>query len=285
MVSLLLIAGAACRQMLSSPNSSFVVASPFKVPHSPSNLLSLGFVLLGNKASMMSRLWSWLQAFLLVLTVTEAQSSTASSGPTSITTTYAPQFTVPDRVNYGQNLLPNIYDPKAPVAQDLCPGYRASNLGTSSTGLKAHLTLAGPACNAYGTDVHNLDLLVEYQTDSRLHINIRPSHITAHNKSWYLLSTDYVPAPNQERGSSSTSDLTFSWLNSQRSGFGFNVTRNSTGEVLFSTTGTRLVFENQFIELVTHQSESYNIYGLGEVIHGLRMGNNFTRTIYAADVG
>jgi alpha-glucosidase len=81
-----------------------------------------------------------------------------------------------------------------------------------------------------------------------------------------------------------TSDLTFSWSNS-RGGFGFNVTRNSTGEVLFSTTGTKLVYENQFIEFVSHQPENYNLYGLGEVMHEFRLGNNFTRTIYAADVG
>ena len=31
--------------------------------------------------------------------------------------------------------------------------------------------------------------------------------------------------------------------------------------------------------------EDYNLYGLGERIHGLRLNNNFTATIYAADVG
>ncbi len=192
---------------------------------------------------------------------------------------------MPDYVNYGVNLLPNIYDPKAPNAQAKCSGYRASNVQTSPSQLTAHLTLAGQACNVYGTDIHDLDLLVEYQTDSRLHVKITPSHVTAHNQSWYLLSTEYVPAPSLEGGSSTGSDLTFSWSQSQTSGFGFNVTRKSTREVLFSTTGTSLVFENQFIELVSHQPENYNLYGLGEVIHGLRMGNNFTRTIYAADVG
>ena len=181
--------------------------------------------------------------------------------------------------------MPNIYNPKAPVAQNLCPGYRASNLQASSTGLTASLTLAGNACNVYGTDIRQLKLKVEYQTNSRLHVNIQPSHITSQNQSQYLLSTDYVPAASQESGSMSTSDLTFSWANTRGSGFGFNVTRNSTGEVLFSTTGTKLVYENQFIEFVTSQPENYNLYGLGEVIHELRMGNNFTRTIYAADVG
>ncbi|KIW81454.1 hypothetical protein Z517_04479 [Fonsecaea pedrosoi CBS 271.37] len=206
-----------------------------------------------------------------------AQSSTATSA--------AAQFTVPASADFGVTLLPNIDDPTAANAQVKCPGYTASQVSTSSTGLTAHLTLAGTACNVYGTDIHDLDLTVEYQTSSRLHVNIRPSHITSQNQSWYLLSTDYVPAGNQSGGSVTTSDLTFSWANSPSTGFGFNVTRNSTGDVLFSTTGAKLVFENQFIELVTHQHENYNLYGLGEVIHGLRLGNNLTRTIYAADVG
>ncbi|KIW19190.1 hypothetical protein PV08_03484 [Exophiala spinifera] len=212
------------------------------------------------------------------------QTSTAASRASS-TTSFTPQFTVPASADEGATLLPNIYDPTAADAQAECPGYNATGVKTSSTGLTAHLALAGSACNVYGTDVHDLDLTVEYQTDKRLHINIRPSHVSSENQSWYLLSTDYVPAPSQEQGTMTTSDLTFSWANTASSGFGFNVTRNGTGDVLFSTAGTKLVFENQFIELVTRQEENYNLYGLGEVIHGLRLGNNLTRTLYAADVG
>ena len=55
--------------------------------------------------------------------------------------------------------------------------------------------------------------------------------------------------------------------------------------VLFSTEGTKLVFENQFVEFASSLPENYNLYGLGESIHGLRLGNNSTKTIYAADAG
>jgi alpha-glucosidase len=226
------------------------------------------------------------RAVCLLLSVLQVagQSSSASPG-SSRTTSFRPEFTVPSSADLGATLLPNIYNPDAPVAQDLCPGYYAAVVSTTDTGLIAKLRLAGDACNVYGTDIRRLDLLVEYQTDHRLHVNIQPSHITAKNESWYVLSTDYVPAPSQEQGNLTSSDLTFSWANTRGSGFGFNVTRNSTGELLFSTTGTKLVYENQFIEFVTSQPENYNVYGLGEVIHELRLSNNFTRTIYAADVG
>lgn len=47
---------------------------------------------------------------------------------------------------------------------DDCPGYTATNIVQTTTGLTADLTLAGPACNVYGYDLGELKLLVEYQT-------------------------------------------------------------------------------------------------------------------------
>ncbi len=45
-----------------------------------------------------------------------------------------------------------------------CPGYAASSVKQAGTTLTADLTLAGSPCNAYGTDLKDLKLLVEYQT-------------------------------------------------------------------------------------------------------------------------
>jgi alpha-glucosidase len=45
-----------------------------------------------------------------------------------------------------------------------CPGYKASNVKTSATGLTADLKLAGAPCNAYGTDLEKLRLQVTYET-------------------------------------------------------------------------------------------------------------------------
>ena len=49
-----------------------------------------------------------------------------------------------------------------------CPGYAASNVQQSGSTLTADLTLAGSPCNAYGTDLTDLKLLVEYQTGGQL---------------------------------------------------------------------------------------------------------------------
>lgn len=47
---------------------------------------------------------------------------------------------------------------------DSCPGYKATNVKKSNSGLTASLTLAGTACNTYGTDLTDLSLIVEYQS-------------------------------------------------------------------------------------------------------------------------
>ena len=58
------------------------------------------------------------------------------------------------------SLLPR----QANATLDSCPGYKASNVETTDNGMTASLTLAGTACNAYGTDLEELTLTVEYQS-------------------------------------------------------------------------------------------------------------------------
>lgn len=45
-----------------------------------------------------------------------------------------------------------------------CPGYRASNVVKTSTGLTADLQIAGTKCNVFGTDVDRLKLSVNYDS-------------------------------------------------------------------------------------------------------------------------
>lgn len=54
------------------------------------------------------------------------------------------------------------------ATRDSCPGYTASNVASTSTGLTADLTLAGPACNIYGKDVHDLKLIVNYDSGNSI---------------------------------------------------------------------------------------------------------------------
>lgn len=137
-------------------------------------------------------------------------------------------------------------------------------------------------CNVYGTDIETLSFELDVQSAHRMRISIQPAYLDSSNSSQYLLSEEIVPEPEQEQDGQTT-DLQFSWTNEPT--FAFTVLRKSTGDVLFDTTGSVLVYENQFIEVVSQMPEEYNMYGMGERIHGLRLGNNFTATFYAADVG
>ncbi|KAL7620180.1 hypothetical protein AAE478_009173 [Parahypoxylon ruwenzoriense] len=191
-----------------------------------------------------------------------------------------------DESDVGQPVIPNIIDPLAINPQSVCPGYKASNVEATSNGLTALLTLAGDACNVYGTDIEALSLFVEYQAADRLHVEILPRYIGHENYTWFILPEELIPKPKAEKNEddyASRSDLDFSWSNEPT--FSFTVTRKSTGDILFTTEGTQLVYEDQFIEFGSSLPENYNLYGLGEVIHGFRLGNNFTRTFFAADVG
>lgn len=60
----------------------------------------------------------------------------------------------------------NTIDLRAPSTDPLasCPGYKASNVKTTSSSLTADLELAGHACNVYGTDLTDLTLSVVYET-------------------------------------------------------------------------------------------------------------------------
>ena len=48
-----------------------------------------------------------------------------------------------------------------------CPGYALSGVANTKNGFAAKLSLAGPACNAFGLDVQNLTLEVTYETKER----------------------------------------------------------------------------------------------------------------------
>ncbi|KAG2415014.1 alpha-glucosidase precursor [Aspergillus terreus] len=204
--------------------------------------------------------------------------------PSTSATASHTQFTIPASADVGAQLIANIDDPQAVNAQSVCPGYRASDVHHNSQGFTASLELAGDPCNVYGTDVEALTLTVEYQAKDRLNIQITPTHVDASNASWYILSEDLVPRPQvSSDGSAHDSDLAFSWSNEPS--FNFKVTRKATGDELFNTEGSTLVYENQFIEFVSALPEEYNLYGLGERMAQLRLLRNATLTMYAADIG
>jgi len=150
--------------------------------------------------------------------------------------------------------------------------------------MTADLTLAGEACNVYGNDIADLTLSVEYQSQNRLNVRMVPRYIAPSNESQYILSPYLTGLPGIEGNQTmSNGDLNLTYTNEPS--FQFEVSRAGSGEVLFSTFGNVIVFEDQFLELATSMPANYNVYGLAENIHQFRLGNNYTQTFYAADSG
>ncbi|OQD81138.1 hypothetical protein PENANT_c029G01722 [Penicillium antarcticum] len=213
-----------------------------------------------------------------------ASSHSASTSASSTSAAAYSQFSLPASADVGADLIANIDDPEAIDAQSACPGYKASNVKESARGLTATLGLAGKACNAYGTDVDSLDLSVEYLANDRLNVQIVPTYIDSSNSSWFLLDENTVPRAKSDGHASKTdSDLEITWSNEPS--FQFKITRKATGDAIFDTTGSHLVFEDQFIEFMTSLPKGYNLYGIGEHIQQLRLLDNATLTLYASDQG
>ena len=108
---------------------------------------------------------------------TPASASGWSTTLAGTPTAFRSVFTIPASADVGADLIPNIQDPQAIDAQDVCPGYKASQLQKTDSGISAVLTLAGNPCNVYGNDVDVLNLKVEYQSKDRLAVNISPKYL------------------------------------------------------------------------------------------------------------
>ena len=207
----------------------------------------------------------------------------ADAGPAAVdaaapTSTFHVELSVPGDADNGVPRLPTINDPLAKDAQTICPGYKASDVQTSDTGMTATLKLNGKHCQAYGNDIDTLALTMSYQAKDRVNVKIQPATIPAKQEWWYILPEYITPSPPTEPQAGNATlgnDMSFYWSNNPS--FNFKVVRDSTGDVLFNTAGSKLVFEDQFIEFVSQMPADYNLYGLGETIHSFRLGNNFTK--------
>ncbi|KAK3486259.1 glycosyl hydrolases family 31-domain-containing protein [Neurospora crassa] len=162
----------------------------------------------------------------------------------------------------------------APLAT--CPGYRVTNAQSGPSYLVADLTLAGTNCNLYSEDITNLRLTVEYQTDTRLHVLIADRE-----QNVYQIQDNILPRPLSQNASSQTADLRFTY---EAYPFSFKVTRVSTGDVLFDTSPSPLIFETQYLRLRTRLPSNPNLYGLGEHSDSFRLATNgYKRTLWNSE--
>ncbi|KAK3317301.1 glycoside hydrolase family 31 protein [Cercophora scortea] len=161
----------------------------------------------------------------------------------------------------------------APVTP--CAGYQATNVLQGDSYLVADLALASN-CSLYSQDIPNLRLLVEYQTETRLHVLIEDA-----DRNVYQVQERVLPRPSNQNISSARAALRFNLV---KSPFSFQVTRASTGEVLFDTSAAPLIFESQYVRLRTRLPKNANLYGLGEHSDDFRLPTtNYRRTFWNAE--
>ncbi|KAI3326439.1 glycoside hydrolase family 31 protein [Xylariaceae sp. AK1471] len=157
-----------------------------------------------------------------------------------------------------------------------CPGYSASNIKTTGSGLTADLTLAGKGCDVYGTDLKNLVLEVSYDTDSRLHVKIQDAA-----NDVYQVPESFFPRPKSGGSNTRQSALKFDYV---KKPFSFTVSRSDSNEVLFDTSAASLVFESQYLRLRTKLPKNPALYGLGEHSDPFKLNTtNYIRTFWSQD--
>ncbi|KAK4187445.1 putative alpha/beta-glucosidase agdC [Podospora australis] len=138
-----------------------------------------------------------------------------------------------------------------------CPGYEATNVLDGDSYLIADLSLIGK-CN------------------TRLHVLISDA-----DNHVFQVQEQVLPRPKSHNSTSGNTELKF---NLTRNPFSFSVTRASTGDVLFDTSGAALIFESQYLRLRTSLPQNPNIYGLGEHSDDFRLPTNgYTRTLWNAE--
>ncbi|KAG8686180.1 hypothetical protein FRC09_014300, partial [Ceratobasidium sp. 395] len=132
---------------------------------------------------------------------------------------------------------------------DMCKGYTAQNIKTTSHGMTAELRLAA-SCEIYGADLKQLKVEVTYEdskssmNDSEVVINVSAQraesriHVKIGDPAGkrYEVPEEVFPRPTS-KVSASSSDIAFKYVANP---FSFSVSRKKTGEVLFDTKGSTL---------------------------------------------
>ena len=114
-------------------------------------------------------------------------------------------------------------------------------------------------------------------TVTRLHIKIYDAAAQV-----YQVPSDVLPRPKSST-SCLASDAAIEFV-IRPNPFSFAVVRKGSQETIFSTTGSALIFESQYLRLRTSLPQNPNIYGLGEHTDPFRLNTtNYTRTLWSRD--
>ncbi|MCO5599251.1 hypothetical protein L7F22_053352 [Adiantum nelumboides] len=169
------------------------------------------------------------------------------------------------------------------AASSLDYGYKVVSADSFANGLVVDLELKQKT-SFNGPDVENLQVAFSYESSGRLHVHITSSNATS-NARWEIPQS---LIPRQTAGSHNNPAVQDNALSFQytEDPFTFMVYRNLTGEVLFDSSSSSLIFKDQYLEISTLLPESAALYGLGESTHpeGFRLHPGQSYTLWASDI-
>ncbi|KAL8250859.1 hypothetical protein R6Q59_034552 [Mikania micrantha] len=178
-------------------------------------------------------------------------------------------------------------------------GYSIRSIAVGRNSLVADLQVNNKS-SVFGPDIDELRLFASFETGDRLRIRITDSK----HQRWEIptdvlprQSQSYTPSPKSDHKtpanlflSDPSSDLILTLHNTttgKTTQFGFTVARRSTGDILFDTYGTVLIFKDQYLELTSSlPSHRSSIYGFGEhTKRSFKLTHNQTLTLWNAGIG
>ncbi|KAI9262405.1 alpha glucosidase [Phascolomyces articulosus] len=174
-------------------------------------------------------------------------------------------FVLAKNINYDSQHQVPILPPKT-----VAPGYTVQEelVKHYENGLEIPLKIQLDQ-SVYGKPIHELIVYVDYETKDRIHVKIVDKD---HQQPIVPDSPMGVPRPSVLPVY--TRNYEFQYTSTPS--FGFQVVRKLDDHILFDTTDTSLVFEDQYLELTTHVPEEANIYGFGETTAPFRRTHNTT---------
>jgi len=152
------------------------------------------------------------------------------------------------------------------------PLYEIQSLQKNSAGYDGYALLQDGTSGPYPPDISNITIRQRYINSNIIHIKLSDSHSQRYEVPNIVQVQDAQQAP-------SDAQLKVQWSSEP---FGFSVIRTDDGETVFNTTSSRLVFEDQYLELSTSVGE--NLFGLGEHANALKLEKK-TYTLFNKDVG
>jgi len=151
--------------------------------------------------------------------------------------------------------------------------YRVTNSEEHSDSVKLSLALQSVPKVAYSKNLNRLETQVDYETASRIHVQIGA-------EGRWKVPEWVLPLP-QNADSGFAPKYKFSW---EENAFSFSVSRLENLEAIFDTRSSPFIFQDEYIEFSTNLDPTSHVYGLGEHVHSLELKRPLNLTFWALDI-